>query len=138
MWAGMQQNQPKKQQSVSIYLSIYLSQSFHIYLSIYPSISLFLSLSLSLSIYIYIYICIYISTSIFIYVNAVGWGCKKHQLYFCGRSHVSECPAYNIKHSDGKAPTLERWEMWSTPSLLLLPGPLWPGVVSPDKVLWVK
>ena len=25
------------------------------------------------------------------------------------------------------------WGMWSTPSLPLLPGPLWPGVVALDK-----
>ena len=28
---------------------------------------------------------------------------------------------------------LELWEMRSTPLLPLLPGPLWPGVVTPDK-----
>ena len=27
---------------------------------------------------------------------------------------------------------LELWEMQSTPLSLLLPGPLWPGVVAPD------
>ena len=30
---------------------------------------------------------------------------------------------------------LELWGMWRTPSLLSLPGPLWPGVVAPDTVL---
>ena len=30
---------------------------------------------------------------------------------------------------------LELWGMWSTPSMPLLPGPLWPGVVAPDRVL---
>ena len=30
---------------------------------------------------------------------------------------------------------LQLWGMLSTPSLPLLPGPLWPGVVAPDKVL---
>ena len=35
-----------------------------------------------------------------------------------------------------KAPVmLELWGMWSTPSLPLLPGPLWTEVVVPDKVL---
>ena len=29
----------------------------------------------------------------------------------------------------------ELWGMWSTPSLPSLPGPLWPGVVAPDRVL---
>ena len=30
---------------------------------------------------------------------------------------------------------LELWGMQSTPSLPSLPGPLWPGVVGPDRVL---
>ena len=30
---------------------------------------------------------------------------------------------------------LEFWRMQSTPSLPLLPGTLWPGVVAADKVL---
>ena len=33
--------------------------------------------------------------------------------------------------SDGEAQVLELWGMWSTASLSLLPGPLWPGVVVP-------
>ena len=32
---------------------------------------------------------------------------------------------------------LELWEMWSTPSSPSLPGPLWPGVVTPDRVLFM-
>ena len=28
---------------------------------------------------------------------------------------------------------MELWEIWSTPSLSSLPGPLWPGVVAPDQ-----
>ena len=30
---------------------------------------------------------------------------------------------------------LELWGMQSTPSLPSLPGPLWPGVVAPDRAL---
>ena len=30
---------------------------------------------------------------------------------------------------------LELWGMRSTPSLLLLPDPLWPGMVVPDRFL---
>ena len=41
---------------------------------------------------------------------------------------------YDTKQSDGEVPAvLELWGMRSTPSLPLLPGPLWPGVVAPDK-----
>ena len=32
---------------------------------------------------------------------------------------------------------LELWGMWSTHSLPFLPGPLWPGVVAPDWVLYM-
>ena len=43
---------------------------------------------------------------------------------------------YDTKQSDGVAPVmLELWGMWSTPSLL--PGPLWPGVVAPERVLFM-
>ena len=53
-----------------------------------------------------------------------------------GKTLPNECPRYNSKQSDGEVPImLEIWEMWSTPSLLLLPGPLWPGVVATDRVL---
>ena len=41
---------------------------------------------------------------------------------------------YDIKQSDSDTLALEIWGMWSTPSLPLLPGPLWPGVVSLDRV----
>ena len=41
---------------------------------------------------------------------------------------------YDTKQSDGEVPAmLELWGMQSTPSLPSLPGPLWPGVVAPDK-----
>ena len=33
---------------------------------------------------------------------------------------------------------LEVWEMWSTPSLPLLPCPLWAEVVGPDRVLSMR
>ena len=46
-----------------------------------------------------------------------------------------ECPGYDIKQSNGEAPALEIWGMWSTPSLPLLPGPLWLGVIAPDRIL---
>ena len=38
--------------------------------------------------------------------------------------NTNECPSYDIKQSDDEGPVLELWGMWSTPSLLLLPGPL--------------
>ena len=48
----------------------------------------------------------------------------------------NECPGYDTKQSDGEVPSLlEIWGMRSTPSLPSLPGPLWPGVVAPDRAL---
>ena len=49
---------------------------------------------------------------------------------------INECPGYDTKQSDGEVPVkLGLWGMWSTPSLPLLPGPLWPGMVVPDRAL---
>ena len=48
----------------------------------------------------------------------------------------NECPEYDTKQSDGEVPVmLEFWGMQSIASLPLLPGPLWPGVVAPDRAL---
>ena len=41
-------------------------------------------------------------------------------------------PAYDSRLSDGEAPGMR-----STPSLPSLPGPLWPGVVASDRVLYL-
>ena len=59
------------------------------------------------------------------------------QLHFCrGKTPPNECPGYDAKQSDGEVPVmLWLWKMWTTPSLPLLPGPLWPGVVAPDRAL---
>ena len=67
----------------------------------------------------------------------VSWSCGILRLHFCGvvRPAPSECPGYNIKQSDGKASVmLLFWGMRSTPSLPLLPGRLWPGVIKSDRV----
>ena len=46
------------------------------------------------------------------------------------------CPEYDTKPSDGEAPViLELWRMQNTSSLPSLPGPFWPGVVAPNRVL---
>ena len=67
----------------------------------------------------------------------VGWGCRIHRLLLCRGVRpppTNGCPVYDTKQSDGEVPAmLELWGMRSTPLLPLLPGPLWPGVVAPDK-----
>ena len=61
--------------------------------------------------------------------SAEGWGWGVRPL-------PNECPGYDTKQSDGEAPVmLKLLGMQSTPSLLLLPGPLWPRLVPPDRVL---
>ena len=77
--------------------------------------------------------CIFLDT----YRAHSGGGCKIYRLYLCWwvRPHLNECPWYDIKQSDGEAPALEIWGMWSIPSLPLLPSPLCPEVVAPDRVL---
>ena len=53
-----------------------------------------------------------------------------------GKIPPNECTFYDTKQSDCKAPVmLELWGMQSTPSLTLLPGSLWPGVVATDRIL---
>ena len=47
----------------------------------------------------------------------------------------SECPAYDTNPSDGEVSDLDVWGMKSSPSLPLLLGPLWSGVVASDWVL---
>ena len=53
-----------------------------------------------------------------------------------GKTPPNECPVYDTKQSDGEVPAmLGLWGIRSTSSLPLLPGPLWPGVVAPDRAL---
>ena len=60
-----------------------------------------------------------------------------HWLHFCSRVRIfNECPGYDTKESDGKAPLIpEHWEMQNNSLLSSVPAPLKPGVVAPDKVL---
>ena len=84
---------------------------------------------------VYIYIYIYTFTVI---IFPGGWGCRIHRLLLCRgvRHPPNDCPGYDTKQSDGEVPAmLELWEMRSTSSLPSLPGPLWPGVVAPDRAL---
>ena len=60
------------------------------------------------------------------------------RLFYCPVSCKTLPPPwvswYDTKQSDSKVPVmLELWGMRSTPSVPSLPGPLWPGVVAPDR-----
>ena len=49
-----------------------------------------------------------------------------------------QCPGYNTKQSDGEVlDMLELLGMQSIPPLPLLPSLLWPGVVAPNRVLYM-
>ena len=53
-----------------------------------------------------------------------------------GQDSPNEYPAYDTKQFEGDAPVMhELWGMQSSPLLSLIPGPLWPRVVAPDRVL---
>ena len=69
--------------------------------------------------------------------SLVGLGCRIRQLYLCKevKKPSKRVSRDDPKPSDGKVPVLKFWGMWSTPSLSLLSGALWPGVVAPDRVL---
>ena len=61
----------------------------------------------------------------------------QQQLYLYRRIRPPNvCPGNVTYKSDGEAPViLVFWGMWITPSMTLLPDPLGPGVVAPDRVL---
>ena len=53
-----------------------------------------------------------------------------------GLDSPNEYPGYDTKQSEGEASvTLELWGTQSTSLLPLHPGPLWLGVVAPNRVL---
>ena len=68
----------------------------------------------------------------------VSWDCRIHRLHLCRwvKPRPNECPEYDIKQFNAEVPVmLKLWRMQSTPSLPLPPGLLWPGMVTPDRVL---
>ena len=55
-----------------------------------------------------------------------------------GYVYPKEYPVYNPQQSDSEALVMPGgWEMWSTPLLPSIPGPLWPGVIASAGVLSV-
>ena len=65
----------------------------------------------------------------------VDCSCRIYRLHLCRgvRLPPNDVLGYEIKSSDGEA--LGICGMWSTPSLPLLLGPLWPGEVTPNRFL---
>ena len=55
-----------------------------------------------------------------------------------GKPGPNECPGYDTKQSDGEVPGMLGFGgIRSTPSLPLLPGPIWPGMIAPDRALFM-
>ena len=70
--------------------------------------------------------------------STVSCGGRIHRQHLCRGvmpPPPNKCPSYDIKQSNGNARVmLELWGMWSTLSLPLLIGPLWPGIVTSERV----
>ena len=83
----------------------------------------------------WLHLCRRVSLPHWVSYGPVGWGCRIHRLLLCrGVRLPNECLGYDTKQSDGEVPIM-LWGMQSTFSLPSLPAPLWPRVVTPDKVL---
>ena len=55
-----------------------------------------------------------------------------------GQDSPNECPGYDTKQSDGEALVmLDLWRTQSVPSFPSLPSLHWPGVVEPNKFLYI-
>ena len=95
------------------------------------------SLSLSLSIYLSLHSSLlFIASGRFSRLLTQSAGAVEYTDYFSAewKDPYTECPGYDTNQYDGEVPVmLELWGMQSTPSLPSLPGPLWSGVVAPDK-----
>ena len=76
-------------------------------------------------------IIIYLSDSIYIYFsfpgNPVGWGCRIYRLHIC--REIRPLPTSVLDMTLHLL--MGKLQIWSIPSLPLLPGPLWSGVAIP-------
>ena len=81
----------------------------------------------------YLYVYNWVHQKYFLWVHSAwAWECTD---CFSAAS-PNECPLNDTKQSDGEAPVmLELWRIQTTPLLPSHPGPLWTGVVEPDRVL---
>ena len=71
-----------------------------------------------------------------VYCGTLDWGSKIHLLLLCRRVSPPPTSVRDMTQNNAEVSVmLELWEMRSTPSLPLLPGTLWPGVVARDRVL---
>ena len=80
-------------------------------------------------------ISIVVSVDIITLFGPVSWGCRIHWLHLCREVRLSQWVSwYDIKQSDSEASIMqELWGIWRIPLLPLLPSPLWPWVIAPQK-----
>ena len=130
--------------SLSLSLSLYIYIYIYIFSFCTPVVCLRCVTSCSFSFYNLSSIPTYSTHFVFVtffflsfFISSVVWNCIIQRLHLYREvrppSIINECLRYDIKPPDGKA--LEICVMWSTPSLPLPPGLLWPGVVALDRVL---
>ena len=69
--------------------------------------------------------------------DPVSWSIRTQRLHLCSGVRLPQrVPGYDTKQSDGEALVmLEIWGLWNILLLPSLPGPLWPEVIAPDRVL---
>ena len=69
-------------------------------------------------------------------LRLISWGCRIHQLLLCRRISPGSMSVQDMTLNNSEVPVmLEFGGMLSTPSLPLVPDPLWPGVGVTDRVL---
>ena len=68
--------------------------------------------------------------------SPVNWSCRICWLHLWRGTRLLQQVSWvwQWTESDGEASVLEIWGMWSTPSFLLLPGPLWARMVVPTRI----
>ena len=86
---------------------------------------------------VFLYDHIFLSLSpLFLFAHSAGAVEHTDCTSAAGEDQHYECPGYDTKQSEGEVSVmLELWGMGSAPSLPLLPGPLWHGIVAPDRAL---
>ena len=81
------------------------------------------------------------------YVNSpVSWGCQMYWLHFCNgiRPLCNECPRSDTKLSDGEAPVLYFFRIWSYPFIVITPrsaltwsdSTCWDFIYGLNRIVW--
>ena len=115
----------------------------YIYICVYVYICAYICVCMCIYICIWVCLCAYVytcvsafkrvyifSTDLNVYIYSRLILCKGIRL-----STTNECPVCDIKQSDGEVSVMPELRLLlTTLSLPSLPGPLWPGMIAPDRV----